>query len=384
MHADKSDLPERFLSELAQLKDQGRFRELNCAAKAEAAEQISSKVILKGEPLVNFASNDYLGFASTIDASGSRISGEYAFGSGASALVSGWTTSHERLVGEIKQLEGTEAAVVFPSGYAACSGVISALAGPDDLILSDQLNHASLIDGCRLSKAKTRVFAHRETAHLERLLKDSRSSFETVWIVTDTVFSMDGTIASLEAMSELAKQYDAWLVVDEAHATGVFGSGAGMLAELGVEARVAMKIGTLSKAIGCQGGFAAGPQLLIDYLVNRCRSLIYSTSLSPVVAEQAADRIQWVQEDEGRSRRVRALASRFRRAIGAGKALSLADRLQVENEVPIIPVICGDGSDRAAIEASSKLRREGFWVPAIRPPTVPERTSRLRVSLTAA
>jgi 8-amino-7-oxononanoate synthase len=324
--------------------------------------------------LVNFGSNDYLGLAGrqqSVDKSSDKA---IASGSGASALVSGWTDRHEALAQTIATWEQCEASVVFPSGYAACSGTVATLAGKGDLILSDALNHASLIDGCRLSRAQTTVYPHRDVDWVEQFLSAERNRFENVWIVTDGVFSMDGHIAPLRELVSLSERFEANMIVDEAHATGVLGEGRGVCHELGVQSKVAIRIGTLSKAIGSQGGFACGPGVVIDYLINHCRPLIFSTSLSPMAVQAAIDGFESLESEPWRREKVTQLARQFRNGFGL-------DCSAPESSVPIIPILLK--SDVDALSLSQKLNEAGFYVPAIRPPTVPEGTSRIRISLSA-
>lgn len=328
-----------------------------------------------GRRLLNFGSNDYLGLAADPDRSSQKT--ELRSGSGASALVCGWTPAHQLLCDKIASWESTEAAVLFPSGFAACSGTVATLAGKEDLVLSDQLNHASLIDGCRLSPATRIVYPHRDCAAVEQTLATRRGEFSTVWIVTDSVFSMDGHVAPLRDLSTLAARYDAHLIVDEAHASGVLGAnGSGLCEELGLKEPIAIRIGTLSKAIGSQGGFVAAPRSVTDYLVNRCRSLIFSTALAPACVSAASEGISRIAAEPARRQRVRRLSRRLR------KRLRIVTSETLESEVPIIPVMVGE--DAAAVAISARLAEAGYYVPAIRPPTVPEGTSRLRVSLSTA
>ncbi len=284
--------------QLALLREQRRLRKLVPRA-ADGVYLVSPD----GRRVLNFGGNDYLGLVAQhgVGAGGANVGGG---GSGASPLVCGWTPSHQDLAERIAAFEATEAAVLFPSGYAACSGTIATLAQADDLILSDQLNHASLIDGCRLSRADCRIYPHRDCETLAAVLEQSRRDFHQAWIVTDGVFSMDGHVAPLGELCDLAERYDASLIVDEAHGTGVLGSsGSGVCEAMGVKDRVAIRIGTLSKAIGSQGGFVAAPQLVIDYLINRCRSLIYSTALAPpAVASAIAGFDAIANEPERRAR----------------------------------------------------------------------------------
>ena len=356
-----------FLSaELDQIRKQGRWREL--VSRTTNGIHFTSP---DGREIVNFGSNDYLGLAAD------RVTDpEVSCGSGASALICGWTDAHQQLAEKLAAFEGTEAVVLFPCGYSACSGTIATLAGPDDLILSDQLNHASLIDGCRLANATCVVYPHRDLDTVARELEDRRSHHRRLWIVTDTVFSMDGHVAPLVELCELADRYRAHVVVDEAHATGVLGNqGTGLCEALGVKDRVDIRIGTLSKAIGAQGGFVAGPRIVIDYLINRCRSLIFSTALAPPLVAAASRAIDTVVQQPERRQRLHRMSAQLRQGLGLNVP-------PVEQLVPIVPVMIGE--DGRAVDAAQRLFREGFYVPAIRPPTVPAGTSRLRVSLSAA
>ncbi|MFG0288076.1 MAG: aminotransferase class I/II-fold pyridoxal phosphate-dependent enzyme [Rhodopirellula sp. JB044] len=356
----------------------------------------------QSERLLNFGGNDYLGIVADGighdepggdgNAAKQITLGKEPSGATASPLVCGWTPAHDRLAQSIARLERTESAVVFPSGYAACCGAVATLCRDGDLILSDELNHASLIDGCRASKADRVVYPHRDVRHVERVLQESRSRYRRVWIVTDGVFSMDGDAAPLRELVHLAERYDAQILVDEAHGTGVLGQNGGGLCEaLGVRDHVAVRIGTLSKAIGHQGGFVAGPRVVTDYLVQFCRTLIFSTALSPRTAAGADRVIASMEGLRSRRERVTRLAAYLREQF----ANRLPDRMLVpcggndataERDIfagiPIVPVIIG--RDEATVAISERLRERGFYVPAIRPPTVPEGTARLRISLSAA
>lgn len=333
-----------------------------------------------GRRLINFGSNDYLGLGCRQSKTPDTFMTGFMTGAGASALVSGFTRLHERLCGDLAALEQTEAAVVFPSGYAACSGVVATLAEEGDLLLSDSLNHASLIDGCRLSSATRFVYPHRDVDAVRELLVTHRHKHARAWIVTDGVFGMDGDVAPLEALCDLADSVDANVIVDEAHATGVLGDdGSGCCAELKVKSRVAIRIGTLSKAIGSHGGFAVGPQVVIDYLVNRCRSLIFSTAGSPMTIAAAIEAVRIIREEPERRQRVRTLAAHFRSQFRE----HFPERTPLTSVVgiPIVPLIVGANAETMSLAA--RLNETGFFVPAIRPPTVPPGTARLRVSLTA-
>lgn len=354
-------------SQLAQFASTGRLREL--VPRTIRGVRI---LLSDGRELINFGGNDYLGIGSQA-ARGSESPVECTRGSGASPLLCGWTDLHQRLTESLACLEATEAAALFPSGFAACSGAVATLPQAGDLILSDQLNHASLIDGCRLSRAECIVYRHLDCDDLETTLSQLRDRYRHVWVVTDGVFSMDGHVAPLRRLCEIAERFDVRLIVDEAHATGVLGdTGSGLCEELGVKERVPIRIGTLSKAIGSQGGFVAGPRVVIDFLVNRCRSLVYSTALSPASVVTASQALDWIRCHPESRTRLRELARRVR------GELSISAE-PPEAGIPIIPLIVGD--DTRARDASLALAESGLYVPAIRPPTVPEGAARLRVSL---
>ncbi|MGI9469921.1 MAG: aminotransferase class I/II-fold pyridoxal phosphate-dependent enzyme [Rubripirellula sp.] len=363
-----------YLSErLNELELRGRLRSL-------VPREVSGVELTEphGQRLLNFGGNDYLGLAAQPNQIPSQSDADAALGgSGASALLSGWTTDHELLSKKIASLETTDSAVVYPSGYAACSGTVAILAEDGDCILSDQLNHASLIDGSRLSGADCTVYPHRDWQVVERCLKESRHKYQRAWIISNAVFGMDGHIAPLEQLVRIAERYDAFLIVDEAHGTGVLGDdGSGACAALGVKGEVAVRIGTLSKAVGSQGGFVAGPTVLVDYLINRSRSLIYSTSLSPPAVRAAMEGIDRIVDEPERRARLQSMARHVRDALSIDAGSSL------EASVPIIPLVVG--RDDRAVELAGQLRKRGFYVPAIRPPTVAEGSARLRISLSAA
>lgn len=333
---------------------------------------------LDGRKLVNFGSNDYLGLAADrrLTAAAAKAAQEQGFGSGASPLVVGHSRALERLERRLAEFEGVEGALVFASGFAANSGVIPALAAEGDAIYSDALNHASIVDGCRLSRATVHVYPHADIAALERLLQASRD-FRRRLIATDSLFSMDGDLAPLAELAELAERYDCTLLIDEAHATGVFGThGRGVAEQLGAEAGVHVRIGTLSKALGGMGGFVAGRRSLIDWLANRVRSYVFSTALPPPVAAAAVAALDIVRDEPQRRRELLA------------KSADLRDRLRAQGwrigpaASQIIPLVVGESA--RAVELSAALAARGFWAPAIRPPSVPAGEARLRISLSWA
>jgi 8-amino-7-oxononanoate synthase len=335
--------------------------------------------VLDGEvPLVNFASNDYLGLAADPRVVGAAVeaASRYGWGSGASALVCGWREPHERLANELASFEGVEAVALFPSGFAANLGTVAALVESGDAVFADRLDHACLIAGSRLSGARLRVYPHNDAEALERLLTRERSQYRRVLIATDGVFSMDGDLAPLRRLVEVAEAFDAMLLVDEAHGTGVFGStGRGAAEACGVCERVPIRVGTLSKALGSIGGFVAGSRRLVDHLIHRAPSLVYSTSLPPAAAAAASAALGIVRNEPQRRARVFEMADSLR----AG--LRLAGWAVPESQGPIVPVMVGE--PEAAMVAAGRLCEAGFLVGAIRPPTVPRGTSRLRISVTA-
>ena len=332
-----------------------------------------------GREFLNFGSNDYLGLAADprLTQAATTAAAVYGWGAGASPLVSGWTEAHEALVETIRSFEQTEAALLFPTGYAANLGTIAALAGKNDAVYSDRLNHACLIDGARLSGATIRVYPHGDASRLAETLERDAGRFRRRLIVTDGVFSMDGDLGPIAELAALAERFDAMLLVDEAHGTGVFGAdGRGACSALGVSERVPIRVGTLSKALGSIGGFVAGSTRLIDWLTNRARTQIYSTGLPPAAAAAARAALDIVRTEPWRRARVHALGARLRAGLrGSGLDVGVSTG-------PIVPVILGDVEKTMAL--SARLRQADMFVGAIRPPTVPEGTARLRVCLTAA
>jgi 8-amino-7-oxononanoate synthase len=339
------------------------------------------RILLGGREVVNFGSNDYLGLAADprLARVASAAARRYGTGAGASPLVSGYSPPLRALERDLARWENTEAALVFSSGFAANLGVISALAGPPDAVFSDALNHASLIDGCRLSRAAVHVYRHGDLAHLEELLHTHGPRCRRRLIVSDSVFSMDGDLAPVAQLLALAQRTDAVLILDEAHATGVLGShGRGIADDLPDDAAAErlIKIGTLSKALGSQGGFVCGSRRLISFLVNTSRPYIYSTALAPPAAAAARAAIRVVQGEPARRLHLQHLAAELRRRLSAAGHDIGACCSQ------IVPVIVGEA--RAAVRLSRQLLSEGLFVPPIRPPSVPEGTARLRISLTAS
>lgn len=323
------------------------------------------------------AGNDYLALTQhphVLDLARQALDEFGAFGAGASALISGYSPWHARLEVALAQFEGEEAALLFPTGTAANQGVLAALVSPDDVIFCDRLNHASLVDGCRLTRAQFRVYRHDD---LERFADELRaaSSAQQRWIVTDGVFSMDGDLAPLPDLCDLAEKFNARVIVDEAHGTGVFGAtGRGVTEHFNVESRVSVRVGTLSKALGSLGGFVAGSRDLIRWLENKARTQIYSTALPAVCCAAALGALEVLQQEPDRRTHLHALAASLRTA--------LADLITPGVVGPIIPVILETSA--RAIAVGQALDAAGYLVGVIRPPTVPQRTARLRISLSSA
>jgi 8-amino-7-oxononanoate synthase len=306
-----------------------------------------------------------------------EIAGQNGVGSGASPLILGASAPYFRLVRTLAQWHGCESAVVFPSGYAANLGTITALAGPEDLILSDALNHACLIDACRLSKATVKIYPHRDVEALGRLLASSRNQFRMAFVITDTVFSMDGDIAPIEQIDSLCREFDAIGIADEAHAGGVIGKhGTGVLDQAQVDRSHWIKTGTLSKAIGCVGGYVTGSNILCQTLHHRARSFIYSTALPPALLAAASRSIEIIQHMDLQRHSLVELSSYLRRE------LEQAGYRTASDTTPIVPIYVRDPHE--ALDLSARLLKEGIYVPAIRPPTVPPEGCLLRVSLNAA
>lgn len=332
------------------------------------------EVELDGRPLLNFGSNDYLGYAGDVRLVRALSRGACAEGSGAGAspLVSGHSAAHEALERALAELLDVDAALVFPSGFAANTATIAALVGPGDLVLSDARNHASIVDGCRLSRATVAVYPHRDVGALDGLL--ARSAAARTLVVTDTLFSMDGTRAPLSDLCAVAARHGAMLMVDEAHATGVFGPrGSGLVEECGCADGVHVRVGTLSKALGAAGGFVAGHAALVELLRHRARAWIFSTAHPPAVAAAATRAVELVTAEPDRRRDLGARAAAFRAALDRGGVDTGGATGQ------IVPVVVGPPA--AAVALADALAADGFFVPAIRPPSVPAGGSLVRASV---
>ncbi|QDT76146.1 8-amino-7-oxononanoate synthase [Lacipirellula limnantheis] len=361
-------------AELAELLQRDLLRELPAAFDLQTV-----MIEGAGQRLINFASNDYLGLAADprLVAAATEACQTTGVGRGSSPLICGRSTIHAELERRLAEFEHTEAALLFPSGFAANAGVVPALADRGDAIFADAKNHASLIDGCRLSRAETHVYRHNDAAHLAELLAAHASAARRTLIVTDTLFSMDGDVAPLAEIAALARRYDAMLLLDEAHATGVFGDrGRGLAEAAGIEYDGLIRVGTLSKAFGAAGGFVVGPQALIDYLANRARSYVFSTAQPASTAAAALVALHVVADEPQRRTQLLAAAATLR------KRLQAAGWRTGDSRSQIIPIAVGPAADAVAL--SQRLREAGFWVPAIRPPSVPPGESLLRLSLTAS
>ena len=330
---------------------------------------------------LNFASNDYLGLTRhpRVCEAAARAVRELGSGSGASRLVSGSLTIHHRLEEHLAHWIGSPRALVFGSGYAAALGVIPALVSPKDVVILDKSVHACCVDGAHLSGAQLRVYRHNNLNQLEDHLKWARrhiSPFEggRILVVTESVFSMGGDLAPLEAIVELKERYGAWLLVDEAHALGLFGGGgAGRVQQLGLGKRVEVQMGTLGKSLASGGGFVVGSGILVDYLVQRARTFMFSTAPTPAASAAALEALAVIRSTEGQTLRqgVWGYAHRVSDTLHPGRA----------PDSPILPVILGPAA--RAIAAARTLRDQGLWVPAIRYPTVPRDQARLRITVTA-
>jgi 8-amino-7-oxononanoate synthase len=333
-------------------------------------------VTVGGRPLVNLCSNDYLGLAADarLRSAAARAAEREGAGSGAARLVAGDLPIHGLLERRLAAFKGTEAALLFNSGYHANAGVPPALVGRGDAIFSDVLNHASIVDGCLLSRAELVRYRHLDVGELGDLLARTRARRRLV--VTDSIFGMDGDAAPLREIADLCDRHGAMLYVDEAHATGVLGSsGAGLAEELGVTGRVDVHMGTLGKALGSFGAYVAGSRRLVDLLVSKARTFVFTTALPPAACGAALAALDVLAGEPGRRETLHALALRMK----AGLARLGFDVARVV--APIFPVVLG--TEERALAASRALRARGFFVRAIRPPTVPRGTSRLRVALTA-
>lgn len=361
------DLSEWLVGQLAALERENLRRRPRVCNSAQNAT-----IRVDGREVVNFSSNDYLGLADSEPLREAALAAidAWGVGAGASRLISGTSQPHRMLEDRIAAFKGTERALVFSTGFAAALGTIPALVGPEDVVILDKLSHACLVDAARASGANLRVFPHNDVDRLESHLKWARGKFSNakILVITESVFSMDGDVAPLAEIVRVKNAYDAWLFLDEAHAVGVIGNhGRGLADALGLAADVEVQMGTLGKALGTSGGYIAGSAALCEWLINRARSFVFSTAPSPVVASAGVAAIDLLMRPEGAERRDRLWAN--------------IRALQPDAESAIIPAMVGDAGE--AVMIADDLFSAGFWVPAVRFPTVPRNTARLRISLTA-
>src|SRR4051812_3594175 len=357
---------------LEDLKESGLYRKLRVISGPQGP-----RVLLDGKPVLLLCSNNYLGLADHPRVREAAAEGamRWGVGAGASRLVSGGMTIHRRLEEQLAEFKGTDACLLFGSGYLANAGIVSALARAGEVVFSDSLNHASIVDGCRLSKAETFVYDHCDMEHLEWGMREAggRGSL----IVTDGVFSMDGDIAPLEEIVELAGRYDARVMVDDAHGLGAVGPGGrGAVADAGLEDEVDVVVGTLGKSLGSYGAYACTSRTMSKYLINAARTLIFSTALSPPAVAAAGAALDLLVEDPRRVDRLQRNAKIMREAL-AGEGMATGD-----SSTQVLPLVVGAADD--AVRVCERALEKGIFAQAIRPPTVPEGSSRLRLAVMAS
>src|ERR671915_145384 len=357
---------------LEELKESGLYRKLRVISGPQGP-----RVLLDGKPVLLLCSNNYLGLADhpRVREAAAEAAMRWGVGAGASRLVSGNMTVHRRLEEQLADFKGSEACVLFGSGYLANAGIVSTLARAGDVVFSDELNHASIVDGCRLARAETFVYDHCDPEHLEWGLREAAG--RGALIVTDGVFSMDGDVAPLMEIVELAQRYDARVMVDEAHGTGCVGvGGRGLVASLALEDEVDVVVGTLGKSLGSYGAYVLCDNAMAKYLINTARTLIFSTALPPPAVAAAGAALELLREQPRRVEKLQRNARVLREALGeSGLPVPAGD-------TPIVPVIVGDA--RATVAASDRALERGIFAQAIRPPTVAPGTSRLRLAVMAS
>lgn len=371
------DLLASYRSELEKKTQAGQLRRCKRVETGDERQQ----VLVDGQPAINFSSNDYLGLANDVrlQEAGIEAIRRYGTGSTASRLICGTNPLVLTLEAELAQFKQTEAALVFNSGYQANVAILQAILEPGDRVFCDKLNHASLMDGCLLSEAKWTRYRHLDLTHLEEKLRKAPEDARK-WIVTDSVFSMDGDYPDLAALVEIAERYGALIMVDEAHATGLYGDkSSGLCEQFGVSNRIALQMGTFSKALGGSGAYVAGSQVLIDWLVNHARGFIYSTAQSPAVVGAALAAVRLVQSDKRMREQLWANINLMDAAI---RDAGLADRIPLPLRSAIVPVLIGESAETLRI--SQALLEAGYFAQGIRPPTVPPKRGRLRIALSAA
>ncbi len=357
--------------QLQRLKQQGLYRSRKVVETAQATQ-----VIVDGQPLINFCSNDYLGLAnhSLIIKAMHQAIDQFGVGSGSAHLICGHSTAHHALEEELADFTGRQRALLFSTGYMANLGVLAGLMGHSGFVLQDRLNHASLLDGALLSRADLKRYRHLDCQHLQTLLADNT---RPCMIASDGVFSMDGDLAPLQEISHIAKQFDALLLVDDAHGIGVLGKdGAGILSHLQLsEDDVPLLMGTLGKAFGVFGAFVAGSDDLIETLIQKARTYMFTTAMPPALAEASRASLRVIQQEPWRRDKLQSLIHYFR---NAAKQLSLP---LMDSQTAIQPLLIGEA--KAALTCSEILQQHGFWIQAIRPPTVPQGQSRLRITISS-
>jgi 8-amino-7-oxononanoate synthase len=357
---------------LAEIKRRGLYRRMRMISGPQGP-----RVLLDGRPVLLLCSNNYLGLADhpRVREAAAEAAMRYGAGSGASRLISGNMTIHRRLEEQLCEFEHSEACLLFGSGYLANAGVVSALAREGDVVFSDALNHASIVDGCRLARADTFVYDHCDLEHLEWGLQEAEGRGSL--IVTDGVFSMDGDVAPLPEIVELAQRYDTRVMVDEAHGTGCVGpAGRGAVADAGLEDDVDVIVGTLGKALGSYGAYVLCDETMGKYLVNTARTLIFSTALPPPAVAAAMASLELLREQPRRVDKLQRNARALREAL-AGHGLAAP-----ASETQIVPLIVGEAQH--AVAASERALEAGVFAQAIRPPTVPAGSSRLRLAVMAS
>lgn len=373
--------------ELNELRAQGLERSWQ---QVEAVE--GGRIRVKGRWLIHLASNNYLGLSMHphVVAAAQEATARYGTGAGSARLIGGTFTPHEQLEEALASFKQAESALLFPTGYMANLGIITSLVGPGDLVIGDHLNHASLVDACRLSRATFRVYPHRNVSRLEEALNRRRGRYRRMLIVTEGLFSMDGDLAPLPEIADLARRTGAWLLVDDAHGTGVLGRhGRGTLEHFGISPDGILQMGTLSKALGSVGGFLAGPRVVMNYLKNRARAFIYTTALPPACAAAALEALRVVQEEPVWRQRLRENVQQW--TVGLKKAgwelVSEASHKPEGNGAAsfsrsqIVPIRIGEVNQ--TMRLAQALFEAGIYAPGIRPPTVPAGSARIRTSLTA-
>jgi glycine C-acetyltransferase len=366
--------------QLNDLKQRGTYFKLRVLEDEQAAV-----CTFDGKRVINLASNNYLGLTThpKLRERALEATKKYGVGSGAVRTIAGTMSLHMELEEKIARFKHVEASVVFQSGFTANSGTVSAVLGKEDFIISDELNHASIIDGARLSRAKIKVFRHKDVAHAEELLKEIQNEPGRKLMITDGVFSMDGDIAPLPALCDLAEKYGAIMMVDDAHASGVLGknySGKGSVDHFGMHGRVDIQVGTLSKAIGALGGYVCGTRDLVEFLYHRGRPFLFSTSHPPSVAATCIAAFEVLQDEPERVKRMWDNTEFFKKELGT-LGFDIGGKNTPKSETPITPIITGEG--RLAMEFSRELFKEGVMATGIAFPTVPEGKARIRTIVTA-